>query len=300
MSDLILHHYGQSPFAAKIRAIFGYKELAWRSVQQPPVMPKPDLLPLTGGYRKIPVLQVGADVYCDTALIASVIDRMFPEPSIYAAGTRGMIEMIAHWADHWLFGNTAVPTLSGVLDKLPAAFVEDRAAMGTRLEPGMDLSHFRSQLLAALNWLEDALSQQPFVAGEQFSLADASCLVSVGFMRRDPELFSAVAARPAIENWLRRVREFGEGDRSDLAAEEALDIAAASVPETVELDDGTDPNGFRPGDRVSINADDYGREKVEGELVVVSREEFAVRRQDDRVGEVIVHFPRAGFRLKRI
>lgn len=75
MSELILHHYPTSPFAEKARLLLGFKQLSWRSVMIPPVMPKPDLVALTGGYRKTPVLQVGADVYCDTALIARRLEQ---------------------------------------------------------------------------------------------------------------------------------------------------------------------------------------------------------------------------------
>ena len=71
---MILHHYPTSPFAEKIRLIFGHKRIDWQEVIIPMVMPKPDLMPLTGGYRKTPVLQIGADVYCDTALICDVLE----------------------------------------------------------------------------------------------------------------------------------------------------------------------------------------------------------------------------------
>lgn len=72
MPVLILHHYPMSPFSEKVRAVLGFKKLAWKSMLIPTVIPKPDLLALTGGYRKTPVLQVGADMYCDTALICDV------------------------------------------------------------------------------------------------------------------------------------------------------------------------------------------------------------------------------------
>ena len=71
MAELVLHHFDWSPYAEKVRVLLGIKGLAWRSVQIPMVMPKPDLTALTGGYRKTPVLQVGADVYCDSSLIAA-------------------------------------------------------------------------------------------------------------------------------------------------------------------------------------------------------------------------------------
>jgi glutathione S-transferase len=85
MNELILHHYPMSPFAEKVRLMLGYKQLPWRSVTIPPVMPKPDVVALTGGYRKTPILQVGADVYCDTALIARVLEAWQPQPTLYPA-----------------------------------------------------------------------------------------------------------------------------------------------------------------------------------------------------------------------
>src|SRR6202035_4807297 len=71
---IILHHYPTSPFAEKIRLIMGFKGMHWSEVLIPTIMPKPDVVALTGGYRKTPILQIGADIYCDTALIADVID----------------------------------------------------------------------------------------------------------------------------------------------------------------------------------------------------------------------------------
>src|SRR5471032_1906235 len=79
MSDLILHHYPNSPFSEKVRVAFGIKQLAWKSVEIPNIMRKPDLMPLTGGYRKTPVLQIGADIYCDTQLMMLEIDKHSPE-----------------------------------------------------------------------------------------------------------------------------------------------------------------------------------------------------------------------------
>jgi glutathione S-transferase len=65
---IILHHFDQSPFSEKIRLIFGFKGLSWKSVRIPRVMPRPDLTPLTGGYRRTPVMQIGADIFCDTQI----------------------------------------------------------------------------------------------------------------------------------------------------------------------------------------------------------------------------------------
>src|SRR5258705_3057690 len=103
MQELILHHYPVSPFAEKIRTILGYKKLAWRSVEIPMVLPKPDVLALTGGYRRTPLLQIGADVYCDTALIARTLERIAPEPSIFPQVETLAVQAAAFFAGNVLF-----------------------------------------------------------------------------------------------------------------------------------------------------------------------------------------------------
>ena len=82
MNTPILHHYQTSPFSEKVRLVLGYKNLAWRSVLVPSIMPKPDVLALTGGYRKTPFLQIGADVYCDTELMCEVLEHLQPQPRL--------------------------------------------------------------------------------------------------------------------------------------------------------------------------------------------------------------------------
>ena len=82
---LILHQYDFSNFAEKARLMMGFKGLSWRAVEIPPIAPKPKLTPLTGGYRRTPVLQDGADIWCDTKLIAQELERRRPHPTFYLA-----------------------------------------------------------------------------------------------------------------------------------------------------------------------------------------------------------------------
>lgn len=103
MSELILHHYPTSPFAEKARLLLGFKGLSWRSVNIPPMMPKPDLTALTGGYRKTPVLQIGADIYCDTALIARRLEQEKASPALFPEGREMIAASFAAWADSVVF-----------------------------------------------------------------------------------------------------------------------------------------------------------------------------------------------------
>ncbi len=54
------------------------------------------------------------------------------------------------------------------------------------------------------------------------------------------------------------------------------------------------------GERVSVSPDDYGKVPVMGELWTLTLDEVAVRRQDERVGDVVTHFPRIGYRIERL
>jgi len=302
MEEIILHHYDVSPFSEKIRKILALKKLAWRGVEQPIIAPKPKLTPLTGGYRKIPVLQIGADVYCDTALIARVLEERAPAPSCFPGASEGACEIIAHWADHWLFMAAIPPAIVKIIDALPAEFMKDRQAMS----PGLTFDNFkaalpdcRSRLVATFDWLDAQLRGRDYLLGSAFSLADAACFHPLWFLRSDADALAWVAARPALKRWFDRVDAMGRGEMTPLDPEEALAIARHSLPLTPEGVDGEDPNGLKPGDRVSVVPDDYGVEKVSGDLVRTSAQAISLRREDPSVGEVIVHFPRVGYRIRR-
>ncbi|MGH7858178.1 MAG: glutathione S-transferase family protein [Candidatus Binatia bacterium] len=302
MERVILHQYATSPFSEKIRRILAFKKISWSGVEQPIIAPKPNLTPLTGGYRKIPVMQIGADVWCDTAVIARLLERLRPTPSIFPGGGTGAQEALAHWADHWLFMATVPPVIAKVLPLLPPGFVEDRQKMSPaftarNLEDAVP--HSRSTLLAALDWLDTQLRGRSFLLGDAFGLADAACFHVLWFLRNDPESFALVERRSALKEWFDRVEAFGPGDFAQIDPDEALAIAKKSEPSTTEEDDGSDPNGLRPGARVSVVPDDYGTEVVTGTAVVVTSQSIALRRRDGEVGEVVVHFPRAGFRVTR-
>ena len=136
MPELILHHYDMSPFAEKIRLALGVKGLTWRSVQTPMVLPKPDHFELTGGYRRVPVLQVGADIYCDTHLITRVLDRLQPSPPLAPAGLETVELAVSRWAEtSFMMVILAFFGIGGIFDE---EFVEDRKK--TMIPPSLDLN----------------------------------------------------------------------------------------------------------------------------------------------------------------
>jgi hypothetical protein len=80
-----------------------------------------------------------------------------------------------------------------------------------------------------------------------------------------------------------------------MTSEQALDVARTATSIAKASTDAKDPIGRKPGQVVSVTPDDTGRDPVVGELVASSADEIVIRRSDPVVGEVCVHFPRAGF-----
>ncbi|MCS3470746.1 glutathione S-transferase [Pseudomonas sp. JUb42] len=309
MSELILHHYPTSLFAEKARLMLGFKGLSWRSVTIPPIMPKPDLIALTGGYRKTPVLQVGADIYCDTALIARRLEQEKASPTFYPAGQEFTVAAFAEWADAVMFKHAVSlvfqpASLAVRFAKVPPeafkAFVADRA---TLFDGG---SASRVPLQQALHqWptfmarLELQLSRSgDYLFGEP-SIADFSVAHTLWFLKQTPVTAPLVDEYPQVATWLARVQGFGHGAPSELSSARALEIAASATPAALPDEVLVDPNGFQPGDQVVIAATDYGVDPVAGALVFSGREELILRREDERAGVVHVHFPRLGFRIEK-
>jgi glutathione S-transferase len=305
---IILHHFDRSPFSEKVRVVLGHKGLSWKSVRIPQIMPKPDLMPLTGGYRRTPVMQIGADVFCDTQIIIREIERRCPSPTLFPPGAAGSPWALSLWTDRAFFQNAVTLVFGTLGPKAPQAFVEDRSQLrGAKFD--LDkmraaIPQMRDQLRAQFGWIETQLGDgRRWLLGD-FSFADVSAYMNVWYLRSNLSadedqavtgLNSIFAGLKQVAAWESRMRALGHGTREEMSADEALAIAAKASPETVDENDPGDPNGRKVGDKVRVAPDDYGRVEVGGEIVSLSAQHIAIRRVDERIGEIVVHFPRAGF-----
>src|SRR4051795_11808850 len=237
MNDLILHHYASSPFSEKIRLVLGSKKLPWKSVLVPPILPKPDVITLTGGYRRTPVLQVGADVYCDTALICDVLETLQPAPMLYPPALRGVARIFAQWADSTLFWaamgyNLQPKGAQHVFAKAPPeaakAFAEDRKAMTTnmvRLRPGDATSAYRSYLRRIANMADE----HDFLFGMEPCVADFAAYHGIWYTRQQvPPLADILNATPSIIEWAERMAAIGHGVSTHLTSGDSVVLAAAA------------------------------------------------------------------------
>ena len=304
MSDLILHHYDASPYSEKIRLILGRKGLAWRSVLQPNMMPKPHLVPLTGGYRRIPVLQIGADVYCDSQRIARELERRHPEPTLHPDGSEGVCQIVNLWADRMLFQASVPVVFEKIGAAVPKEFIEDRRKLMGGGDFGAFLAAaplFREQLRAQAQLLEAQLADgRRFLLGVEPSLADFAAYHPIWFLRAVPPAAAALTEFTRVGEWAERVAAIGHGRRSELAPDAALAIARDAKPLARAGVARGEPNGLSEGEHIAVMPDDYGFDAVEGELVAGDIHEIALRRSSPETGEVVVHFPRAGFRVTRV
>ncbi|MDT3721317.1 glutathione S-transferase family protein [Pseudomonas oryzihabitans] len=308
MSELILHHYWQSPFAEKARLLLGFKGLAWRSVIIPRMLPKPELTALTGGYRKTPVLQVGADVYCDTALIARRLDAEKAMPALFPQGQEAVVAAFAAWADSVVFQHAVAlifqpeimgPRLATLPPEQAQAFLDDRKALfsGGSLTR-LTAEQAQQQLPTLLARLEIQLQRSggDYLFGGP-SVADIALAHNFWFLKSTPQLAPLIDERPDIAAWYARVLGFGHGTHEELSADQALEIAREAEPLALPLERAVPIAGLAWGTPVTVAATDYGVDPVAGELVYADSESLVVKRHDERLGAVQVHFPRLNFRV---
>lgn len=307
MVELILHHYPESPFSEKVRAILGARGLAWRSLQVPMVMPRPATTALTGGYRRIPVLQVGADVYCDTALIAEYLDERGSGPSLYPAGQLLAAQTLARWVDTELFWAAVtlrfLPENMGDFFADPAtaqAFAEDRAnfAQGAQVRrPAVDEAKARyARFLAEMDaQLGDG---RACLFGADVSVADFAVYHMLWFIHAGGGMDDWLAARPRTAAWMERMRAFAQQPGVPISPDATL--AAAREAEPLAIEQLSDIPAFPPGTEVNVAPVDYGVMPSHGTLLRCDTNTIVIRRGHALTGAVNVHFPRHGFGVTAI
>jgi glutathione S-transferase len=301
-AEFILHHYDTSPFSEKPRVMFGIKGLAWRSVIQPVIMPKPELAPLTGGYRRIPVMQIGADIYCDTQVILAEIEARAPAPRL----ARGGDWAVNIWADRLFFQATVAVVFAVIGDHVPKEFIADREKLSGR---PFDIAAMKAaavpmkaQWRAHAGWIEDGLVSDDFLGGSTPSLADVSAYMNVWWLSAAArgQADELLASFPKVVAWRGRMRAIGHGERSEISGAEALKAARDGEPAPTPAHDPADPLGIAPGDMVSVSAEDYGRDAIAGHLVALTPQRVVIARDTEDLGRLHVHFPRVGYLIARV
>lgn len=303
-SNIILHHYPQSPVSEKVRIAFGIKGISWHSVEIPRLPPKPDLMPLTGGYRRTPVMQIGADIYCDSACILAALERHEPEPTLFPQGP-GRSWALCRWVETGLLDGAIRIVLGHDPQGLPEAFAKDRGRLYFGPDHDLDAIHNAlpetiAQLAGQLDWLQQWLSAgAPFIEGEKPGMADCFAYYILWFLRgRWPDGAAFIGAMPDLAAWEARMAAFGNGSPADMAARDALEVArsaASATPASIECGMG---ESWRAGQKVAVvPIGDGGDPAVMGQLRYLDRQSVALEMEGPQTGAICVHFPKIGYRI---
>jgi glutathione S-transferase len=306
---IYLHHYPASLFSEKVRLLLGYLGLPWRSVEIPNIMPRPLLMPLTGGYRKTPTLQIGANVFCDTAVIARGLARHSGDTTLFAPGFAA--ERVAEWADSQLFRvtvalNFAPHALGSMVAQLSSrdieAFMKDRAELSKGASmPRLSPEAARACLNAYLDDLDRTLGApgaSPYLFGDTPCIADFSLYHCLWFLRNNATNAALLEPHAGVGGFMERMSALGHGKPEEARGDEALAHAKESEPALPELRASL-PAGIALGDRVTVTPVDYGLVPVEGRLVACSAHETVLERETPDTGRVFTHFPGAGFEIAK-
>jgi glutathione S-transferase len=297
-TEIILHHYDTSPFSEKARLLLGLHGLPWRSVIQPTIMPKPELVPLTGGYRRAPVMQIGADIYCDSQAIMAEIRR---RGGVDPLG-EGLGWAVNLWADRVFFQSSVAVIFGELGASVPRAFIEDREKLMGR---AFDVAAMKAaaipmsaQWRSQARWIDATLAiSGSFLTGDTAMIADVAAYMNVWFLTSfTPHLAGPLlTGLDRLEAWRARVQAIGHGPREEMTPGEALAVARAGDPAPAPAHDPHDSPGLDPGTEVFVAADDYGRDPIAGRLVAANAVEVVIARQDNDLGHLNIHFPRVGY-----
>lgn len=309
-SEIILHNYPQSPVAEKARVALGIKGLSWRNVEIPRLAPKPMLTKLTGGYRRTPVMQIGADIYCDTQCILHELERRHPSPTFFPTSDAGLIWSLSRWTDGIMFDLTVKIVLGSAGDDLPKDFAEDRGRLylGPDWAAGLKaaneaLPHLAAQMRAPLHWVNTQLSDgRNYLLGAEAGAIDAQLYHLVWFLRgrwnNGPAFLSEFSH---LERWEKNVAKIGHGAATDMTPEDAIAIARDHAPIAKPLTDAFEPQGLKPNMKVVVSPDlNGGEQPVEGTVIAADHDTISIQRTDADVGNICVHFPRTGYRVDLI
>lgn len=299
--QVYLHHYPASLFSEKIRVMLGYLGVPWHSVETSSIMPRPLLMPLTGGYRKTPNLQIGANVYSDTAVITRGLVRLTGDTTLYAPGF--VAHRTAQWADSNLFQVTVAmnfrpEAIGAAMSRLSAdevaAFQADRAKLSegapiVSIPPAAAIVSFQAYLAQ----LESSLDA-PFLFGSAPSIADFSVYHCLWFVEQNPVNAAYLKPWQRVGEWMQRMRAFGHGQVTAASGEDALAHAKACEPVLPELEPLA-VDGIEIGTEVTVAATDYGRNPIAGRLMAMSSDEVIIERHSPETGRLLNHFPTIGF-----
>lgn len=300
-STPILYHYPMSPFSEKIRATMGVLDAEWHSVTVPAFPPRSDLSPFIGGYRRIPVLQVGAQFYCDSQLAYDALVERTSELRVLSPED----EHFRQWAETDVFfavlsAQKPSTVMRFLIRELGVRgflyFVRDRARMmrvsALNVLSTADSSNLIERYVAALS---ERLVDQAFLSGLSPRYLDVCCYHPLWMAERVNSKACLHWPEP-VRAWANRMQALGHG--SKLSTSDG-DIEAAIRSDEVDTTDWSLAPGWRLGEAVVVSPLDYGLDPSCGQLASLCDKRIVIRRRAPSGASIYLHFPRTGFSVMR-
>jgi glutathione S-transferase len=283
--------------------MLGYAGLRWESVTVREMPPRPELYRLAGGYRRVPVAQIGADVFCDSRAIAVEIARMSGrtdlsledcDPEVRAYANRAESEFLLACLGS-AFGKNMIKKMLkmfSVLDFFRLTW--DRIDMVQKSSLDMPSGkQAKARVREHLEQMGKRLEGR-FLFGDQPTIADFAAYHGAWYIRDLAEL-DLIDDYPAVIAWMDRIKAFGHGTMTERSAVQAIELATEQQPRPL-------PSGRQDeewiGQPASIAPSDYWKEPVKGVLVGTSAHSWILERRLTASSTVHVHFPKQGFVLE--
>ena len=297
-SPFILYHYPASPYAEKVRLLAGYLGVSWQSVEVPIQPPRDQLAILAGGYRRIPVMQCGADIFCDTAVICDEVisrsgrDLASCSEAASALATRAETDVFFAAIRQGSQLKTAIGLTMMLGFKGMLAFAKDRASFAQGHGPAAQTPDVAKSVFSSFLWdLDQVLASQSYLGGDTPCLSDFCCYHPI-FLAQGFKSIKDSALPAGVRAWMVRMAGFGWGQYSAVSSDEAMAAAKAQEPSPLPEARADHPD---LGQWVTVTPLDTGRVPVTGTLVSRSGGRIVVARRSEDVGLCHVHFPVFGF-----
>lgn len=326
---ITLFHYPFSPWSQKITLYLAIRKIPYVSCIQPVTLPRPDLTNGLGvNYRRIPILSIGRDIYCDTLLVLEKLEELYPygPGEVKRCGTNGteraLERLLEKWTDVVVFkyAAAAIPTsLDAVRDK---TFIDDRTELWGRDWAVDHQDSLRPEGLAVLRsniqFLEESLledGREWVLGGEDMTLADIhAAWIFVWLSEMDGALPESIFGRkeyPKVWAWFDRYTKT-RGPALDAMEKDGLRVeedGKAAVARIMKSDfgekegqvDARDPMGLKKGEQVRGYPTDTGfNHKDTGRLVALTSQEAVLSSEGEGGVEVRVHHPRWQFLVEPV
>ncbi|KAK5731290.1 hypothetical protein LTR15_001229 [Elasticomyces elasticus] len=308
LPPIIAWDYQFAPNAQKSRNYLYATKIPFKICEQPFLIPRPDLLDLGITYRRIPVLSIGKDVFCDNASFLDAMQDLLEQEGKGKALKSGKSDRAY---EAWGYRSFWVALATVPKELVTEGLGKDRKEMfpvfarpdfASLRQNG--LSELRSMLDTAENeFLSE--SQGPFIDGAECGMADIHAIWMIkwalhtigvakepGFDRKAfPKVHAWCDALPVHDD---SVQE-GQMISKDEATKQILGSEYACPKITV---DSTDPLGLKVGEQVSIEMTDAkpGHHPQKGELIGLNISRIVLQLDNG----LRLHFPRVGYAVKRM